>query len=282
MKILFSIILGLFFVLTPVHGQLLLSDATGLVNRIDVQAGGHTFEIETVSNYNIKDFDFDEDQKHLTLYISSGLENNLGELIIPKNLLGGNFTFYLNDQEFFPKQNSNEKISFITLNFTGSGDNKLDIFGTSSLSDMPIAKNDSNQTSSVIEPKSSEEEVGGCLIATATFGSELAPQVQQLRELRDNTILSTESGTAFMTGFNQFYYLFSPTIADLERENPIFKEIVKISITPMLSTLSLLNYVDVDSEEEMLSFGVGIILMNVGIYFAAPVAVIAKIYKFKK
>ncbi|MEK0352828.1 MAG: CFI-box-CTERM domain-containing protein, partial [Nitrosopumilus sp.] len=44
-----------------------------------------------------------------------------------------------------------------------------------------------------------ETEGGGCLIATATFGSELAPQVQQLRELRDNTILSTESGTAFMT-----------------------------------------------------------------------------------
>ena len=281
MKILFSIILGLLFVLTPVYGQL-LSDATGLVNRIDVQAGGHTFEVETVSNYSIKDFDFDEDQKRLTLYISSGLENNLGELIIPKNLLGGNFTFYLNDQEFFPKQNSNEKISFITLNFTGSGDNKLDIFATSSLSDMSIDENNSNQTSSATESKSSEEEVGGCLIATATFGSELAPQVQQLRELRDNTILSTESGTTFMTGFNQFYYLFSPTIADLERENPIFKEIVKISITPMLTTLSLLNYADIDSEEEMLSYGVGIILMNVGMYFVAPVTVIAKIYKFKK
>ncbi len=58
---------------------------------------------------------------------------------------------------------------------------------------------------------------GGCLIATAAFGSELAPQVQMLRELRDNTVLSTISGTAFMTGFNQFYYSFSPTIADWER-----------------------------------------------------------------
>jgi len=51
---------------------------------------------------------------------------------------------------------------------------------------------------------------GGCLIATATFGSELAPQVQQLRELRDNKLLQTNSGSAFMSGFNQFYYLFSP------------------------------------------------------------------------
>jgi peptidyl-prolyl cis-trans isomerase B (cyclophilin B) len=76
-------------------------------------------------------------------------------------------------------------------------------------------------------------EGGGCLIATATFGSELAPQVQQLRELRDGVILQTESGTAFMESFNQFYYSFSPTIADMERENPAFKEAVKVTITPL-------------------------------------------------
>ena len=123
------------------------------------------------------------------------------------------------------------------------------------------------------------EEGGGCLIATATFGSELAPQVQQLREIRDNTILSTKSGTAFMSGFNQFYYSFSPIIADLERENPLFKEAVKLSITPMLSTLSILNYADIDSETEMLSYGIGIILMNIGMYFAVPAIVIYKIRK---
>lgn len=129
------------------------------------------------------------------------------------------------------------------------------------------------------EDSANSEENGGCLIATATFGSELAPQVQQLRELRDNTILATESGTAFMSGFNQLYYSFSPTIADLERESPIFKEIVKLSITPMLSTLSLLNYVEINSEQEIISYGVGIILMNVGIYFAVPAIIIYKIRK---
>ncbi|MDC0330216.1 hypothetical protein OAN18_04955, partial [Nitrosopumilus sp.] len=53
---------------------------------------------------------------------------------------------------------------------------------------------------------------GGCLIATATYGSELAPQIQQLRELRDNQLLNTESGSAFMTTFNEAYYSFSPII----------------------------------------------------------------------
>ena len=118
---------------------------------------------------------------------------------------------------------------------------------------------------------------GGCLIATATFGSELAPQVQFLREIRDNTVLQTQSGSTFMTGFNQFYYSFSPAIADYERENPAFKETVKIAITPMLTSLAILNYVDIDSEEEMLGYGIGIILLNIGMYFIAPAAIIFKI-----
>ncbi len=136
-----------------------------------------------------------------------------------------------------------------------------------------------SQDNSIDESTNTSTEGGGCLIATATFGSELAPQVQQLREFRDNTILSTESGTIFMSGFNQFYYSFSPIIADLERENPLFKEAVKLSITPMLSTLSILNYAEIDSEEEILSYGIGIILMNVGMYFAAPAIIIYKIRK---
>ena len=118
---------------------------------------------------------------------------------------------------------------------------------------------------------------GGCLIATATYGSELAPQVQQLRELRDNSLLQTASGTFFMSSFNDFYYSFSPTVADWERENPAFKEIVKITLTPMISSLSILNYVDMDSEVSVLGYGISLILLNVGMYFVAPGIVIHKI-----
>jgi len=122
-----------------------------------------------------------------------------------------------------------------------------------------------------------EVEGGGCLIATAAFGSELSPQVQFLRELRDNTVLQTESGTNFMTGFNQFYYSFSPTVADYERENPAFKEIVKIALTPLLTSLTLLQYADIDSESEMLGYGIGVILLNIGMYFVAPAVLLMKV-----
>ena len=131
----------------------------------------------------------------------------------------------------------------------------------------------------VVEEKKSG---GGCLIATAAFGSEMAPQVQFLREIRDNTVLQTESGVSFMTGFNQFYYSFSPAIADYERENPIFKELVKLTITPLLTSLTILNYVDIDTEEEMLGYGIGVILLNIGMYFVAPAAVIIAIKNRRK
>ncbi len=120
---------------------------------------------------------------------------------------------------------------------------------------------------------------GGCLIATATFGSELAPQVQKLRELRDNSLLQTESGANFMGMFNDFYYSFSPIMADYERENFIFKEMVKITITPMISSLSILNYVDMDSEIEVLGYGISLILLNVGMYFVMPIIGIYHIRK---
>jgi hypothetical protein len=129
------------------------------------------------------------------------------------------------------------------------------------------------------ETESQSSEGGGCLIATAAYGSEMAPQVQLLREIRDNTVLQTQSGITFMTAFNQFYYSFSPAIADYERENIVFKEAVKVGLTPLLTSLTILNYVDIDTEQEMLGYGIGIIMLNIGMYFVAPTVVIIALSK---
>ncbi|RDJ38689.1 MAG: hypothetical protein DWQ13_03275 [Crenarchaeota archaeon] len=123
---------------------------------------------------------------------------------------------------------------------------------------------------------------GGCLIATAAYGTEMAHQVQFLREVRDNTLLSTESGTSFMTGFNDIYYSFSPTIADWERENPAFREAVKAFITPMVSTLSIMTLADQGSEEQVLFLGISVIALNLGMYIAAPAVVAIKVRKHLK
>ena len=115
---------------------------------------------------------------------------------------------------------------------------------------------------------------GGCLIATAAFGSELDPQIQKLREIRDNSLLQTESGIAFMESFNGIYYSFSPIIADYERENPVFRELVKIAITPMITSLSILNHVEMDSEAEVLGYGISLIVINLGMYVGFPIGAI--------
>ena len=124
-----------------------------------------------------------------------------------------------------------------------------------------------------------EKQGGGCLIATAAYGTEMSQQVQQLRELRDNTVLGTDAGSSFMDTFNSFYYSFSPTIADLERQSPIFKNTVQIAITPLLTSLSILNYVDIDSETELLGYGFSVVLLNLGMYVIGPAFTIFKVRK---
>ena len=125
-----------------------------------------------------------------------------------------------------------------------------------------------------------EEEGGGCLIATAAYGSEMSPQVQLLREIRDNQLMNTESGTAFMSGFNELYYSFSPIIADMERESPIFKEIVKVGLTPMISSLSLME--SANSESEVLGLGLSVIMLNLAMYLGVPAFGIIKVIQLRK
>ena len=132
----------------------------------------------------------------------------------------------------------------------------------------------------VAAPQESSEEGGGCLIATAAYGSELAPQVQMLREIRDNQLMNTESGSAFMTTFNEAYYSFSPYIADLERESPVFKEIVKASLTPKISTLSIME--SAETESEVLGLGLSVIALNLGMYIGLPAFGIVKAIQFRK
>jgi hypothetical protein len=105
----------------------------------------------------------------------------------------------------------------------------------------------------------------------------MAPQVQLLREIRDNQLMNTESGKSFMNTFNDVYYSFSPIIADMERESPMFKEAVKISLTPLLSSLAIME--NAESESEVLGLGLSVIALNLGMYIAAPALIGMKIHQ---
>ena len=228
----------------------------GFVNKYMIATNGQNFEVTFTANFEVSSHTFSTDDKMLQFNVNAIHEKeNVAEINIPRDLFDGEFTILLDDKEIFAPVNKTERSSIISVVFDGKGDYTIGITTMDKYNG------------------------GGCLIATAAFGSELAPQVQLLREIRDNTILQTKSGSAFMTGFNQLYYSFSPTIADYERDNIIFKEAVKLTLIPLLTSLTLLQYADIDSESEMLVYGIGIILLNIGMYFVAPAVLIMKIRK---
>jgi streptogramin lyase len=91
-------------------------------------------------------------------------------------------------------------------------------------------------------------QVSPCLIATATYGSELAPQVQFLRDFRDQQIMNTFAGSNFMTAFNAWYYSFSPGVAQYESQTPAARSIAKVALYPLMRILRL-------SKTTFLAFG---------------------------
>ena len=82
-----------------------------------------------------------------------------------------------------------------------------------------------------------------------------------------------------MSGFNSLYYSFSPAVADLERDSPVFREAVKLFITPMLSTLSIMTLAEEGSESQVLGLGISVIALNLGMYIAAPAIIIHRLRK---
>jgi len=210
---------------------------------------------------------------------------NLTIISQEKTTINGNQAYVINAESTFLSNGKNVNIKFkevLIYNsekfYTLSYANDVDYFDSQllrfeeTIDSFKILSKDSSIDESI-------EEGGGCLIATATFGSELSQQVQLLREIRDNHLFKTESGTSFMNTFNDFYYSFSPYIADYERENPVFREAVKIAITPMITSLSILNYVEMDSEAEVLGYGISLIILNGMMYVGIPAIIIMRIRK---
>jgi streptogramin lyase len=76
-----------------------------------------------------------------------------------------------------------------------------------------------------------------CLIATATYGSELSPEVQLLRNFRDNSILKTSAGSGFMIAFNTWYYSFSPTIANYIDMHGAERGVMKVLLYPAIGIM---------------------------------------------
>ena len=115
---------------------------------------------------------------------------------------------------------------------------------------------------------------GGCLVATAAYGTELAPQVQLLREARDGALARTAAGSAAVAAFNAAYYSFSPAAADAIRDHPAMAGAVRVAAAPLLSILSIATIADAGQPEwQAAALAVLAAALAAGAYVGAPVAV---------
>ncbi len=82
-----------------------------------------------------------------------------------------------------------------------------------------------------------------CIIASAAYGSELAPEVQSLRMFRDSKVLSTFAGTQFMRVFNAFYYSFSPAVASIISSSPALAAMTRVLVYPLIQILQTSSFI---------------------------------------
>ena len=110
-----------------------------------------------------------------------------------------------------------------------------------------------------------------CIIAQAAYGSELAPQVQALRMVRDNQAMNTFAGTQFMRIFNRFYYSFSPQVADVVGSNRPLADITRIILTPLLQILAIVRG---ETEPQLVSSGLVASALIGLTYFTIPLVML--------
>ena len=117
--------------------------------------------------------------------------------------------------------------------------------------------------------------VSPCIIATATYGSELAPQVQFLRNFRDRQIMNTFAGSNFMTAFNAWYYSFSPAVAQYELQTPAARSLARAVLYPLIGILGLseMTFVAFGSASEFGALAAGLLAgALIGLtYLALPI-----------
>jgi hypothetical protein len=124
----------------------------------------------------------------------------------------------------------------------------------------------------------------GCIIATATYGNELAPEVVYMRHVRDNMIGSNEVGKAIVIGWNSFYYSWSPQVAQFIDTHDFVKPVFEVLLLPLVGTVHLtaIIYGAISLVNTPLASTVAFLiaaLSTISIYVICPATTIRLIYR---
>lgn len=276
-----------------------LVSAFGLAQHVNAEIIDKSKLDHDVSGGEIVSFETDETLASLLVDLNAK-DDGMLSIDIPREFMDSrlgdkddSFFVLVDGQEVIAQESKTKDKRTLVIPFDKDTET-IEIIGTSLDVSSLVQKSDKkvssqkpmDETVETTPPTSQQEDStevggGGCLIATAAYGTELSEQVQKLRETR-SSVMSTESGTAFMNSFHHVYYSFSPYIADFERQNPLFKEFVRVSVTPMLFSLSILDIAKIDSEFDMLLYGSSVLALNASLYVVAPLGFVFAIRKYAK
>jgi len=147
------LLIFLIIMAVPTVDAIPLSDMTGLKFTFPVKTDDRSFRIEATGNLEIRNFDFDKNERSITLDIISSIENNILEIVIPRSLISGDFRFYLDDTEIFPKLNQGKHALLVTIEFTGIGKHEIKLQGTTYLDIFDVSEKIDYETSTGIIDK---------------------------------------------------------------------------------------------------------------------------------
>tara|TARA_B110000014_G_C19916659_1_gene474267 strand:- start:21 stop:797 length:777 start_codon:yes stop_codon:yes gene_type:complete len=137
----------------PVANAIPLSDMTGLRFTFPIKSDDRSFTIEATANFQITNLDFNKNEKTITLDVISSIENNIMEIVVPKSLISGDFRFYLDDIELFPKLNPGKNVLLIKIEFTGVGNHQIKLQGTTYLDIFDVSEKINYEISNAVIAK---------------------------------------------------------------------------------------------------------------------------------
>jgi hypothetical protein len=122
-----------------------------------------------------------------------------------------------------------------------------------------------------------------CVLVTATYGTVLAGEVEYARYVRDSLIGSTSTGQMLVNGWNTFYYLWSPALANEISHYELLRSVFSVLLLPILGIIHVtavlfLAMTPLGREAASVVAFLCAATLSIGTYFGVPAFLVLRIW----